>query len=204
MLNMLETRLAPFKEWKGTGAPVALFAFQSDNAQIDIQGLKADDALKTLATLAKADGFKGGDGDTLLIRTKHGSPAERVLLVGLGKREEFTPDTLRRAAARTLKAFEGLGLKETVLVAPKIAKNGELEGEIQALCEGLQLGAYRFERYKTPVGKRPCGDGKSADFIGRSRFCRARDCQARGETGTQHQRRHDVGARLGSMSRPAA
>jgi leucyl aminopeptidase len=162
---MIDTRLTSFKEWKLTKTPVALFAFQT-NGDSDIQGFKASESLKALSALARTDGFKGREGDSLLVHPKNGLPVERAWLIGLGKREDFTLDVLRRAAARTLKLFEALGLKETVLIAPKVGKNDGLDAEFQALSEGIQLGAYRFDRYKTPAEQGKVSPEKALILLG--------------------------------------
>src|SRR4029077_4886444 len=72
---------------------------------------------------AKEDGFKGRELETLLHRAKTGLPAERVLLIGLGKKSEFSPETLRRAAAKVVRGAENLGLVKIAVRAPQVAKS---------------------------------------------------------------------------------
>jgi len=144
---MIETKLSFIKDVKNLKNPVVLFAFQN-NGEASIQGFESSEPLKALATMVKLDGFKGNDGEVLLTRPKNDTPFERVFLVGLGKKEDFTLDTLRRACARALKACELLGLKEITLLAPKAGKAFAFDLEFQALGEGIFLGAYRFDRYK--------------------------------------------------------
>src|SRR5689334_16986218 len=101
---MPKITLNDWKKWTGkTGATLAIFAFEE----------QAPEA-------AKADGYKGKELETFLYRPKDSLPAERVILVGLGKRKDYSTETLRRAATRVLKVAESLGLIKISLRAPQI------------------------------------------------------------------------------------
>jgi len=88
-------------------------------------------------------------------QTRHcdpvGGAAERVLLVGLGKRAEQSAERLRRAAAVAVKAVEGAKLTSTSLwVSDAVASSGGGSEEVgRALCEGALMGAYRYVEYKS-------------------------------------------------------
>ena len=117
---------------------------------VSSEGSKA--ALETLAE-GMGEGFRRAldDFDGSLDRTLMVYPdrarARRFLLVGLGKGEEVTAETLRRAAA--LVAAEAIRLKAdtAAFTAPDIAFDPDLVG--QAFVEGFILAAYKFGRYKT-------------------------------------------------------
>lgn len=93
--------------------------------------------------------FKAKLGKTLQLRAPDAVPFSRVLVVGLGKREEFSADAVRQAAAATIKASKSI---EVDAIASVIhgAGNGNIEADVvgQAMVEGLRLAAYRFTRYK--------------------------------------------------------
>src|SRR5437016_2475691 len=122
---------AGWKSWKGQNETVAVFSFQEETP--GLLGLGKES--KSIAALAKADGFRAKERETFLVRPADRIPAERVLLIGLGKKAEFNLDTLRRAASRVIKGGESLGLKEIAVRAPQIARVNGLEDEVQALCE---------------------------------------------------------------------
>ncbi len=112
-------------------------------------GPGVDEAGKALgadlvATL-KENNFKGKTGETFTIPAFGRLGAKTVLLVGLGKRSEVRPDSLRRAAgkaARTASRFDS--------VATTLAKAARPSSEaVQAVVEGLLLGSYRFDRFKS-------------------------------------------------------
>jgi leucyl aminopeptidase len=138
---MIEIKIADFKSWKGPKTTLAVFATQE--GLLGLSDKSADGAF----SMAKADAFKGKELETTLTRPSNGVPAERLLLIGVGKKGEAKPDTFRRAAAQAVKAAERLGLEELVLLAPS--------GKIHALAEGLYLGTYRFDRHRTPAEDAP-------------------------------------------------
>jgi len=63
---------------------------------------------------------------------------------------------LRRAASKVLCGAESLGLQKLAVRIPQIAKSPATQrDEFQALAEGLYLGAYRFDRHKSPAPDAP-------------------------------------------------
>ena len=131
---MPEITLNDWKKWTGKGETLSIFVFEE----------QAPEA-------AKADGFKAKELETFLYRPEKALPAERVILIGLGKKSEFSLETLRRAATKVLRSAESVGLAKIAVRAPQIAKSpNALAEEYQALAEGLQLAAYRFDKHKTP------------------------------------------------------
>ena len=133
---MLKIQLADNKKWAGKGQTLAQFVFEEH-----VHGM------------AKTDGFKGKESATFLYRPTDAKPAERILLIGLGKQSAFTNETLRRAASKVLRGAESLGLEKIAVRAPQIASTST--EEIQALAEGLYLGAYRYDVHKTPAPDAP-------------------------------------------------
>ncbi|MEY2785559.1 MAG: hypothetical protein RL277_1769 [Planctomycetota bacterium] len=77
-------------------------------------------------------------------------PAKRVLLVGMGKKNELDPEKARRLGAWAAQRADALGAASLALVA-----HGSLSEALgpqrmgQALAEGLMLGSYRYEEHKT-------------------------------------------------------
>ena len=96
-----------------------------------------------LIEMYKGNRLRGKLGDALNVPTLGGIPAETIVLVGLGKREEFTPDKLRRAIGRVAPRVARYGTVATTL--PRAGRGDEA---VQATAEGLLLGSYRFDRYK--------------------------------------------------------
>ncbi|HET9450267.1 MAG TPA: leucyl aminopeptidase [Aggregicoccus sp.] len=100
-----------------------------------------------LRTAAAQEGFKGKAEQSLVLHTHGRLKAQRVLLLGLGAQARFTPEVLRLATGRAAKSAQRLKAANLVLLWPAAAQ--PLEACVQAVAEGLVLGAYRFDRYKT-------------------------------------------------------
>jgi len=90
------------------------------------------------------DGFKGKFGETYLLPTYGKDPYRKVLVLGLGKKEEFNPNKLREAVAKAIK-------KAMQMEAKKVAFS--LDGIEFDYSEQFTMGAliadYSFDKYKT-------------------------------------------------------
>ncbi|MFH1785310.1 MAG: leucyl aminopeptidase [Candidatus Micrarchaeota archaeon] len=74
----------------------------------------------------------------------------KLLIVGLGKKEEFKTDYLRRAAGTAVRYATGSKEKElTIHIPSKFVGRPELLKMIQATTEGAILAGYKFHQYKT-------------------------------------------------------
>ncbi|WP_456411913.1 leucyl aminopeptidase [Oceanithermus sp.] len=99
-----------------------------------------------LERVIKQTRFKGEFGDSLFIATALG----QVLIFGLGKRRGHTLDDLRLAGAKVAEAVVERGVREAAVENFFLKRFGKVEAT-EALAEGLYLGAYRFNRYKSGV-----------------------------------------------------
>jgi len=114
-------------------------AFGFKEADKELEGL--------LSTIAAEEDFTAKEDQSLLIHTHGRIGPGRVLLMGLGKREEFQlPDTRRYAASCTRQAIRRHC--KTMAVTPPPVDASAQEMAIQFLVEGANLGAYRFEKYR--------------------------------------------------------
>jgi leucyl aminopeptidase len=109
---------------------------------------RADKALGgMIAKFMKREDFKPKSNSLQLLYPEGRITAERLLLVGLGKRSAFTLNRLRQAAGKAASSLRGAGAKDITLVVDGLALDAEELG--QALAEGTLLGLYRFLKYKT-------------------------------------------------------
>jgi leucyl aminopeptidase len=92
--------------------------------------------------------LKGKRGEHLLVPRRDGDPfrAGAVLLAGMGDRRQAGPDAVRRAAA---KAAGTMNRFPSVAVALPQAGGRSAEDAVRAAVEGVSLGTYRFDRYRT-------------------------------------------------------
>ena len=74
---------------------------------------------------------------------------KRVLVVGLGKRSEFSLDRLRGAYARAAQHIRSLNLSAFSTSIDFGSLDIPLEQLTEAVVEGVQLGLYQFSPFKT-------------------------------------------------------
>ncbi len=99
-----------------------------------------------LLKTAASEGFKGKNEQLFVFQGQGKLAASRVVLLGLGARAKFTAETLRLAAGRVVKAATRLKAKQLVVQLPVVR---ELDQAIKAIVEGFELGAYKYDRWKT-------------------------------------------------------
>ena len=97
--------------------------------------------------LIKRGEFTAKPGSVCLLYPEGKIAAERLIVVGLGKRADLTPDRLRLAAGKAAAAGRSAGAKN-IVVAPEGYLFDPAEAG-QALAEGCTLGLYRFLKYKS-------------------------------------------------------
>src|SRR5689334_6972090 len=86
--------------------------------------------------------FVGRQGETLLLYTSKGKE-KRVLLIGLGKEKECTPESLRCAFANAIKSLHHKKL-QTANVFLHAVEHMSLEVLCKAVFEGVLLADYSF------------------------------------------------------------
>ena len=99
-----------------------------------------------LREVMEAERFTAKPAQVTHLHTGGRIPAGRVIVVGLGKRVELTPETLRRAASAGLRRARDLGAKSVAIDVLGDRLPGR--SRAHAVTEGSLLGAYTFDRYK--------------------------------------------------------
>jgi leucyl aminopeptidase len=114
-----------------------------------------------LSDLLRRRDFKGSEGETAVLYPAKGSiPAERLLLVGVGKKEALDLEKLRRAAGSAVKQAGKLGVPSFASIlhhAEMVEDRISAREAAQAVAEGVVLGAYAFDEMKS---KKPEDDRK--------------------------------------------
>ncbi len=96
--------------------------------------------------------FKGKKGQLLGVNAPHGLSAGRVLLFGLGKKDEIDALGLQAAGGRVAKHINGTGVTNlAIAVDAERGKLGKLKATDAAaeVGYGVRLGTYRFDKYRT-------------------------------------------------------
>jgi leucyl aminopeptidase len=94
--------------------------------------------------------IKGKLNEATLIHTMGKMPAERVVVVGLGKREKFNYDSIRSVSAAACRTAKKVGARRVATIVHGAGAGGlDLEKGAQALTEGAVLGTYAFRKHMT-------------------------------------------------------
>ena len=91
--------------------------------------------------------FGGKAGETTLLYGQEG-PAPRLLLIGLGERDLFTLEKLRRTAATAARRARALKLPSAAFSLPALPDTST-RNIARTIAEGARLGLYRFDRHKS-------------------------------------------------------
>lgn len=108
-----------------------------------------------VARAIKAGDIDGKTGNSLLLRDLSGLPSPRALLVGLGRRDEFTEKVFCDAIRGAVKSSGGSrGIKRIASFltdVPVKSRSGERSGawRVNAHVVCVREACYRFERFKT-------------------------------------------------------
>src|ERR1700722_17765642 len=97
-----------------------------------------------LSKAAAKEEFTGKRDQTLSLPTLGRLPAEKIILIGLGDKRSIGAAEVRTFAAKAARAGNVEKASAIALGLP-----AGLEGELRAVGEGLELGAYRFTKYFT-------------------------------------------------------
>ena len=108
-----------------------------------------DRALRgALSGLLASGEVKGSIGEQVLLHTLGRLPAPRVLVVGLGPRQELDTDRVRMAAGEAARRLRKAGARRIGTMVHGLDAGLDPAEAAQALTEGMLLGLYRFRAYK--------------------------------------------------------
>ncbi|MBI2974943.1 MAG: leucyl aminopeptidase, partial [Deltaproteobacteria bacterium] len=113
-------------------------------------GIALDKALGGLISkIIAEEKFRGETASFRIIYSQGRIPAKMILLMGLGKTDEFSNDVLRKIGAKIASVANDFKAKNVAgLIQPESIKGLQPYSRIQALVEGFILGSYKFEQYK--------------------------------------------------------
>lgn len=115
-----------------------------------------------ISNLYSENEIRGKLGEITIIHNFVDFSAERLVIVGLGKLEEFDADVVRKVSSSVLNRLNGINLKQVSFSLIGSDLIG-IFNSAKSITEGSLLGLYRFEKYKS----KPTGVSiKSIDLIG--------------------------------------
>ncbi|HYK83115.1 MAG TPA: leucyl aminopeptidase [Gemmatimonadales bacterium] len=136
---------------QGSGAPASLGALDRAAGGVIARAIASGD-------------FKGKRDEAVLLYPAAG-PAERLLLVGLGKPGEVTRTSIRRAAAVAAKRARALGARQLAFAVAPEARNGVSSQDVgQVVVEGAAQGAWAFTELKA-APEEPQGEVEAVAIV---------------------------------------
>ena len=109
----------------------------------------ADRALDGAISALIADGeITGKKGEVTVVHTLGKMPAARVVVAGLGKREEFNAEVVRQVSGTVCRRLRSAGVRRMATILHGAGIGGmETAESAQAVAEGSLLGLYTFKRH---------------------------------------------------------
>ena len=98
-----------------------------------------------------ADGeLTGKEGEIVQLHTMGKIAPKRVVVVGLGKKEKFDEDTVRRVMGGVCRNLRAKGVRKVATIVHGAGIGGMDAGQSAcAIAEGSLLGTYRFSKHRT-------------------------------------------------------
>ena len=145
----MEMKVKRGQALKQRGACLIYGAFEGKRPAKELQDL--DQALDGALTRAwRQQEFTGAAQQSLLLHAPAAFPADRVMLVGLGKSREANLEGLRLAAAHAVRQLLERRIRSCVMTLAQNAVPRSSSAErLAAVVEGMMLADYRFDRYRT-------------------------------------------------------
>jgi leucyl aminopeptidase len=103
---------------------------------------------KGISALIEREKFEGKIGQTTNFTPTDGVSASNIVVVGLGKDDEFNSHKLRQASGASAKKARDLSAKK---VATTLCGVGDIAADAaaQTIVEGAVMGTYQYTRFKT-------------------------------------------------------
>ncbi len=112
-----------------------------------ILGLQNIDSKITSSIKQSINDLGGVFGKISVIPTTSTS-TQRILIAGIGKKENFTNDTIRFVSGRIAQKAKELKLKEFTIITPP-SSIIEPVSSVSQIVEGCKMSLYKFEKYKS-------------------------------------------------------
>ncbi|MCV0410355.1 leucyl aminopeptidase [Nitrosopumilus sp.] len=112
-----------------------------------VLGLSKIDRKIALSVNQSLKDMEGKLGKLSIIPLPEDKYAKRILLAGLGKKEEWTEDTLRNVSGKIAQKARELKLKEFSIISPPSFEIDPISS-ISQIIEGSKMALYKFDKFK--------------------------------------------------------
>lgn len=132
-----KTEAAVFVHFEGEDLPAGALSLLDDRTR------------RVVAGIVKLGDFKAKNGEITVLYTHDNFPLRRIVLVGLGKKKDFTLERLRGAFSKAAQHIRAMNVSE--FSTPLPLEGLELTADVFAggATEGVLLGLYQYLPFKT-------------------------------------------------------
>jgi len=166
------------QQFEGDALAVGVF---SDGATLQGPAAALDEALAGVIAELLANGEITGKADEVtLVHTLGKIEPTRIAIVGLGARNRFSVDRVRRVASLACRTLRSAGARHVGLALAWAESGVNLASAGRAATEGALLGLYDFNRYKAQRNDKPQKAIETITILGRGREPALRSAVQRG------------------------
>ena len=144
------------------------YAFENEKPDTGVLAQLDQAAAGALSKLAAAGELTGKMLEATLLYYPQGLAAQRLLIIGAGKKEKFGNPELRRLAAAAVRTLKSRQVKQAAFL---VRESERSEAAAQAAVEGMILANFDSDKYKTD--KKPGSEITSASLAGWDESSRA-------------------------------
>lgn len=119
----------------------------SFNDSVTPLGIGKTNKILDLAIKKSVKEISGKPGKITIIHTLDETGPERILVAGLGKKGDFTNDTIRYVSGKIAKKVHEIGLSELSILVPPDSVSSKTFS-ISQIVEGVKLSLYKFDKFK--------------------------------------------------------
>ena len=113
-----------------------------------VLGLPKFDTKTTSAINQSLKDMEGKLGRLSVIPMPGKKPVQRILLAGIGKKENLTKDTIRFVSGKIAQKARELNLSEFSIISPPSFVTEPISA-VSQIIEGTKMALYKFEKFKT-------------------------------------------------------
>jgi len=112
-----------------------------------VLGLKKMDSKISSSINQSLKDIEGKLGKIAIIPVPDKKPAQRILLIGIGRKEDLTKDTFRYVSGKIAQKIREIKLNEFSIIVPPNFVNEQISS-ISQIVEGVKMALYKFDRFK--------------------------------------------------------
>ena len=134
------------QQFEGDAVAVGVFA---DARELEGPAAALDTLMAgAISRLRESGEITGAADEVTILHTLGKIEIERVAIVGLGRRDRFSPDRVRRCSAIVCRRLRKAGARHVGLALAWAEQGVNLAHAARAAAEGALLGLYTFDQYK--------------------------------------------------------